>query len=123
MTIGADGVGALAIKRLEGAGQQEDRNAGGHRVALHFLANFIAAGFGHDDIQKSDVRSHFLNFPQGQCSIAHGEDLVIALGKGQLNNLLNGDAVVSKEDFFHEVPDQVARGPSGSRSGGAEPSP
>ena len=92
--IASSFIGAIGIEWLECAGQQNHGNGSKFGMRLHELADFVAVFLGHDDVGQDDVRAHFRKFLDGFVAVIDGCDLVIAVGEGQLNDLLNGDAVI-----------------------------
>jgi hypothetical protein len=105
MSVRPHGIGALAVERLEGAGEQKHRNARSRGIVLDMLADLVAVGLRHDDVEQRDVGTDFLDLLQGLRAVAHREDLIVAFREGQLHDFLDGDAVVGEENFLrHAAP-------------------
>ena len=94
--VRADPVGALAVEGLERSGQQDHRNARRLRVALDRLADLVAVLLGHHDVGEDQVGAGLADLLEGPHSVAHADELVLAVGKRQLDDLLNRQTVVGQ---------------------------
>ena len=93
-------VGAIRIERLEGSGEKDDRDVAVLRMRFDVLADLIAVLLRHDDVGEDDVGSHLSELLQGFGPVVDRCDLVIPVGKRQLDDLLDGDTVVSEKYLF-----------------------
>jgi hypothetical protein len=57
-----------------------------------------------DDVAEDDVGPHLLHLLDRESSIADRDDLEIFVREGQLDHLLDGDAVVRKQDLLAHRP-------------------
>src|SRR5664280_385836 len=69
----------------------------GVRVALEDLADLVAVHVRHDDVAKHDVRLNLRQALQEVAPAPDGEHLVLGLGKGELHDFLDRNAVIGKQ--------------------------
>ena len=98
--IAAGFVSAIGIEGFEGAGQKDDRDVPVIGMRLDEFADLVAVLLRHDDVGEDDVGAHFGQFLDRPGTIVDGCDLVVAVGKGQLDDFLDGDTVVSEKYLF-----------------------
>ena len=103
-TFASGSFGALLVERLKSAGQQQDGNVFQLVGRLDELANFIAIFLRHDDVAEHDVRLDGANLVDGLLPVPHGVELEILIGERELDNLLNGNAVVGEQDLVSHRP-------------------
>ena len=95
--VAPDFGGAHLIDRLEGTGQEHHRNVRQPRRLLDVLRHLVAVAARHPDIRKHDVGRRRLESLDRQVAVADGDDLDVLVREGQLDDALNGDAVVGQE--------------------------
>jgi hypothetical protein len=88
------------VEGLEGAGQQQDRHALKRGIFLDRPAQFVAVFAGHEDVCQNQVRTAVTRCGQGGIAVVDDDQIVVLIGKGDGNHLLNGDAVVGQQQFF-----------------------
>jgi hypothetical protein len=63
--------------------------------------------FGHADIGQDDVRAIGLYALDGLSTVADGNHLHIFIGEGQLDDPLNGDAIVCEQELVRHSPNYL----------------
>ena len=102
--IAAEPLGSIAIEGLERPGQEHHRHAGRGGVRLDRLADLVAVFFRHHDIREDQVG----NVAAGDAvehtlAVGDADQVVFAVRKGQLDDLLNREAVISQKDLSRQV--------------------
>ena len=97
--VAAGGAGALLVHGLEGPREQQHRDVGQVRRALHERRHFVPVPLGHADIGQDDVRAFGLDALDGLLPVSDGDDLDVLVREGQLDHALNRDAVVSEQEL------------------------
>jgi hypothetical protein len=90
----ADGYRPVTIEGLEGPGQQDDREVEEIRARFDFLTHVIAVTSRHDDVADHQIRSNFGEPLEKIVTARHCYDFIFRVGKCELNDLLDGEAVV-----------------------------
>jgi hypothetical protein len=93
-------LGAVGVEGLERAGEQHDRDVAVVGIRLDVLADLVAVLLRHDDVGEDDVGAHLGEFGDCLRAVVDRGDLVVAVGKRELDDLLYGDTVVRKKDLF-----------------------
>jgi hypothetical protein len=83
------------IDWLERTGQEKHGNVRQPGRLLDVLRNLVPRFSGHADVGQDDVRRGRVEHGDGLLAIADRHDLNIFVGERQLDDALNGDAVVS----------------------------
>ena len=91
---------AVLVHRLERAGQQQHRDVREVRPALDERGNVVAAPLGHADVGQHDVGSLNGNARDRLLAISDGYDLHVLSGERQLDDALNGHAVVGEQELM-----------------------
>ena len=98
--VAADAGGPVLVERLEGAGEEQDRDVGQRRRLLDEVADLVAVLLRHDDVAEDEVRTHVLDLLDRQAPVPHRHDLEVLVRERQLDDFLDGDAVVRKQDLL-----------------------
>ena len=69
-------------------------------VLLDELADLVAVLLRHDDVAENDVRTDLLDLLDGESAVADGHHVEVLVGEGQLDDLLDRDAVVGKQNLL-----------------------
>ena len=94
---------AVLVDRLERASQEEHRDVREVRPALDERGNVVAAPLGHADIGQHDVWQLNGNARDGLLAVSDGYDLHVLSGERELDDALNGHAVVGEQELMrHE---------------------
>ena len=87
----------VLIDRLEGSGQQQDRNVCELWRLLDVARDFVTVLARHRHIGKDDVRWMHVHARDGLVAVADGDDLDALVGKCQFDYALNRGAVVGQK--------------------------
>jgi hypothetical protein len=98
--VAADPGRALLVERLERAGEQQHGDVAEGRVLLDEVAHLVAVLLRHDDVAEDHVGADFLGLLDGEPPVADGCHLEVLVGEGQLDDLLDRDAVVRQQDLL-----------------------
>jgi hypothetical protein len=71
----------------------------GRGVPLDERGHLIAIAFGHPDVGEDDVRAVALYAIDRVLPVAHRDDLHVLVRERQLDDPLDGDAVVCQQEF------------------------
>ena len=93
--------GTRLIDRLEGAGQQQHRDVLEIGPALHERRHVVAALFGHADVGEHDVGKLGGDTCDGLLAVVDGNHLDVLARKRQLDDALDGHAVVGQQELLH----------------------
>ena len=91
-------VGAVGIERLERAGEKDHRDRAVLRMRLHEFADFVSVLLRHDDVGEDDVGAHFGQLLDRLRAVIDRDHFVIAVGKREFDDLLDGDTVIREKD-------------------------
>ena len=91
---------ALLVEGLEGSGEQENRDVRPRRVRLDLLADLVAVLLRHDDVAENDVGPDLGEPLEREAPVAHGDHVEVLVREGQLDDLLDRDAVVREQDLL-----------------------
>ena len=86
------------IDRLERARQQDDGNVGEPGGFFDVLRDLVAVLAGHADVGQHDVRRRGVEARDRLVAVADRDDLDVLVRERQLDDALNGDAVVGEEE-------------------------
>ena len=67
---------------------------------LMLLADLVAVLLRHDDVAQHDVRADLGQLLEGEPAVAHGDDVEVLVREGELDDLLDRDAVVREQDLL-----------------------
>ena len=98
--VAAERLDALLVDRLGRAGQKDDRNVRQPRRVLHVRGHFVAVFSRHPDVGQHDVRRLGIEVSDCLIAVADRDDLDVLVGEGQLDDALDGDAVVGKQQLM-----------------------
>ena len=98
--IAAEPFGPLTVERLERPGEQDDRDARGRRVLLDLLADLVAVLLGHHDVGENEIGRVLPRFLESEPAVRDARQQIFGVGEHQLDDFLNGQAVVGHEDLF-----------------------
>jgi hypothetical protein len=96
MGVGLNPAGFSLVEGLESANEENDRDVAIMGVLLYVLAEFIPVLAGHENIGEHKIRVYLTQSPLRHLAVTHRDDLYPLIGKGEVNNLLNSNAVVRK---------------------------
>jgi len=85
------------IDRLERAGEEHDRNVREAGRLFDVPGYFVPVPARHADVGQHDVGRRLVEDGDRFVAIAHGHDVDVLIGKGQLDHALDRDAVVGEE--------------------------
>ena len=95
--------GARLIHGLERAGQEDDRNVRELRVLTNVIGDFVAVFSRHADVGEDDVGRRGFEPLDGLIAVADREDLDVLVGKCQLDDALNRDAIVGQQQSMRHL--------------------
>jgi hypothetical protein len=76
-------------------------------VRLDLLADLIPVLLRHDDVAKDDVGPHVRQLLESEAPVANGDDVEVLIREGQLDHLLDRDAVVGEQDLLGHPLSQI----------------
>src|SRR4029450_12169665 len=90
---------------LDRARQQQHGDVREARALLDEVADVVPVLLGHDDVAQQDVGRRLLNALQREPPVADRHHLEVLVREGQLDHLLDGDAVIGQQDLLaHRQP-------------------
>ena len=96
--------GLALVERLERSGQQQHRDMLQCRLLLDGGTQLVAVFPGHVDVGQHQVGHQFLGPGIGAVAVVGNGQLVIFMGEGDLDHLLDGNAVIGQQQpFAHGV--------------------
>ena len=102
--VAAEPVGPVPVEGLEGPRQEHHRDPGRGRIRLDGLADLVAVLLRHDDVGQDQV-GHLagLDPVEQPLTVRYTDELVFAVGEGQLHDLLNREAVIGEKYLLCHV--------------------
>jgi hypothetical protein len=88
------------VHRFEGPRQEQHGNMRQRRIRLDEGGDLVAVALGHPDVGEDDVRPIRLDALDRLTTVPHGQDLHVFVGKRQLDDALNGDAVIGEQQLW-----------------------
>jgi hypothetical protein len=67
---------------------------------LDEVADLVSILLRHDDVAQDEVRPHVLDLLHRQAPVPHRHDLEVLVRERQLDDFLDGDAVVRQQDLL-----------------------
>ncbi len=95
--VAAGGAGAALVERFEGAGQQQHRDLRQLGIVLDEGGDLVAVALRHADVGQDDVGALGADPLDGLAAVADHDDLDVLVGKGELDDTLDRDAVVGQQ--------------------------
>jgi hypothetical protein len=100
----------IAIEGLKGPCQEDDRKVEEIGARLDFLTHIVAVTARHDDVADYEIRSGLGESLEELVAARHRHDLVLGVCECELNDLLDGEAVIGKQDrAAHGSPNSLSR--------------
>ncbi len=93
---------------LEGSSQQEHGNVAQIGSPLHERGDVIPASLGHPDIGQNDIRPFDRNTRDGLLPVAHADHLHVLARERQLDDSLNGHAVIGEQELMSHGPPKLS---------------
>jgi hypothetical protein len=97
--VASDRPDPILVHRFERAGQQQHRDLAELGVLLHELGHLEAVPLGHADVRQDDVGMVRADAFDCLLAVANRDDLDVLVRKGQLDDPLDRDAVVGKQEL------------------------
>jgi hypothetical protein len=85
------------VEGLEGSSEKEHWNLAQSSVGFDRLRQIVAVATRHHDVGHHDVGADFPRLVQGVLAVVHDDHLRVLDGEGDLDGLLNRDAVVREQ--------------------------